>query len=404
MESPMKKFTVVIMLLMTIVLFIFSSLNVFSQVDTQVEMHPERGDQYFTQFTQQEGFDLLNIRVDSKIESVKDLLNRAQFKMLYGMDAEAKLDIENAYSINPYAVYLIGFYGPDGIINVIENQPVNALHQLSYKDRLVYYSYKIENRDFDAELDSTQLVQLVDIIELMSQDQMSEASQKLEPILDDNSSHVIFSDLKSILFEELGDLEKAKEILLDIIKVDPLYYMAWFNLGKIEKLNGDLVKADLYFDTAISLSTNMSKAYFERAMIQKMLGDYKSAEEFYSSIIKSDGLLSAEALLNRGLTRKILGNYQGAIEDLTKVLKVSPEKAEVYKNRGNLFILTGMAEEAIEDYTKAIRLKSNYAEAFHNRALAYYLNNEEVKACDDLNTSVELNFDKALDKQFFFCK
>jgi len=384
-------------------LLFFGIILKSTALSAQIDLHSDKGNQYFMFFNQQLGISLLDSEVDRNIESVKDLLNRAHFKMLYGMDLEAKVDIEKALSINPYAVYLTGFYGTEGVLSVLESQPKKSLLELSKTERLDYYDTVLAKESSVYELDSLQTNQLKEVLSLMRKNDLKAASKKLEPHLVESSNIPMANDLKSILLEISGDEDQAKNILLKSIERYPSYPLAYFNLGRLEKQLGNLEKANAYYNTAIFLSTDLNKAYFERAMLQKMVGNYEKAEADYSTIIETDMELSDQALINRGLTRKLLGDYDGAIEDLSKAIELYPKNEELYKNRANIYLLLGKINLAIDGYSKAILINSEYAEAYYNRALAHYLNNDKENACNDLNVSSSLFFDKAVYKKPFFC-
>ena len=347
---------------------------------------------------------IINQRMQDNPEDVDQLLKRARLRLYYGMDTEAAEDMELIQSLNPYALYLHGFYGTYGYLEVIERQPEEALIELSLEQRMQYYKDYLADTENRGQLTETQLLLLIRAINTIESGDLDEGSEMLNDLNERFPDLAIGVDLQSVILTEEEQYEEAIEKLSEAIALDPEYAMAWYNFGRIERLNGNYENAKTYFDEAIAIRANLSKAYFDRALVNKELENLDEAEKDYTVIIENDRLIGDEAQRNRGLARKMSGDFEGALQDLNTAISEFPDNAVLYKNRGNLYLLLGQMQDAVRDYDRAIQIDRNFLEAYYNRGLTYYILNEQEQACRDLKYASDEGMERATEKHELFCK
>ncbi len=347
---------------------------------------------------------IINQRMQNNPEDVDQLLKRARLRLYYGMDTEAAEDMELINSLNPYALYLHGFYGSYGYMELMERQPEEALVELSLEQRMQYYKDYLADQDNRMQLTETQLLLLIRAINTIETGDLEEGTVMLEDFNERFEELAIGLDLMSVIYTEQGDYEAAVELLSDAIALDPEYAMAWYNYGRIERLNGNYEYAKEYFDEAIAIRANLSKAYFDRAMVNKELENLEQVEEDYTTIIENDRLIGDAAQRNRGLARKMSGDFEGALNDLNTAIREFPENAELYKNRGNLYLILGQMRDAVDDYDSAIQIDPEFLEAYYNRGLTYYILDEQELACRDLKFASDEGMERATEKYELFCQ
>ncbi len=335
--------------------------------------------------------------------SAEALVRRARFKKLFGMESEALEDIALAERINPYAADLFAYHGPYSILNVIEYEPAGAAVSLPLNKRVGEYYEWLDNGYKNREVDESEMVLLEDALIEMELGNWSNAQYILDGLLSLSPQSAVAWDLKGLVYAHQGQYDAAKAAYEEALKQEPDFAIAWYNLSRLERENGQLSLAKQHLDKAIQLEEDLIKAYFDRALVHKAMGQPEAALDNYNKVLAMDGEHYLEAYLNRGLTRKMMGDFNGALADFNQAVRDFPEHAELYKNRGNLYLIFGEHNKAIEDYTRAIELDEAFAEAYYNRGLAHFIIYDYVSGCADLQQSVDLGFDRALEKQQYFC-
>lgn len=335
--------------------------------------------------------------------SSDELLKRARLRLYYGMDTEAMQDIEKVKTINPYALYLHGFYGSDGYIKLIDKEPSTEIVELTLQQRMENYDEYIRDEMNARILDESKGLKLREAIDLITSNQLDAAEEVLEGYAEEYPESAVVYDLLSVVYTEKGLYDDAAEALSDAIAFDPNYAMAWYNFGRIERINGKYQNAKEYFDEAISLRAGLSKAYFERALVNKQMSNFEDAKDDYSFVIEQGGDLENAAVINRGLARKMSGDFEGALNDLNVAIEENPDDACLYQDRGNLQLLLGQLDLARENYDEALIRDADLAEVYYNRGLTLYILNDKLKACRDLQEAIRRGYKQAEEKYELFC-
>ena len=335
--------------------------------------------------------------------SADALVMRAKFSKLIGRQSKAQVDLEMANRINPLAANLYGYYGSEGLLQVLAIEPEDAITQLSNSQRLNYYYLEIDRKRSTGNNDETTLYLYEKVVDDLEAKLFNEAMLTVDKIIEEKPTSAIAYDLKGAILQKQGKLDEALNAFSKAVELEPDFAIAWYNFAQFEKNLGHFEKAKSYLDRAIDLQEDLTKAYFARALILKKMGQPERALRDYDKIIDLQGEKYMEAYLNRGLTKKILGDYNGALADLNHAIEEFPDNAELRQNRGNLNLLFDSPLKAIDDYTKAIELNGNYAEAYYNRAFAFFLIYDKVSGCYDLDKSIDLGYKKAIKAKKYFC-
>lgn len=335
--------------------------------------------------------------------SAEALMLRAKFKKMTGMDTEAKLDVQMAESINPYAPSIYGYEGNRALLNVLSVEPERYVQPLGKTKKLNDYYEALDRKIAADELKNYEIDYIEYALQNIETDNLDEALDALEIALQKFPYSAIAYDLKGLILQKQGNLEAAVAAFSKAVVFEPDFAIAWYNLGQTERSRGNYDKSKKCLDRAIELQSDLAKAYFERAILHKQIGEKEAALEDYNAVIDLQGSTYMEAFLNRGLTKKVLGDFTGALTDLNQVIDEFPDNADLRKNRGNLYLLFGMPQRAIEDYSKAIQLDGEYAEAYYNRAIAFLVMYDKVSACADLDRSIELGYDMAEEIKIYSC-
>jgi len=120
-----------------------------------------------------------------------------------------------------------------------------------------------------------------------------------------------------------GDLEAAKDLYLEVIRLDPQNKFAYYNLGVIEHGRGNLVEAAARYRVAISIDPRFVAALFNLAVARTELGRANEAIALYERIIELEPE-NAPAHLNLGFVLIDEGQKRRGRAELEEALRLDP--------------------------------------------------------------------------------
>jgi tetratricopeptide (TPR) repeat protein len=100
-----------------------------------------------------------------------------------------------------------------------------------------------------------------------------------------NSTEALYN--RGLLFQSMGQFEKALEDYYFILKIDNSYSSAHYNIGYIDLVfKEDYKSAINHFTDAIRVNNQYAEAFYNRGVCYELLGDKKSAEMDYKNALK----------------------------------------------------------------------------------------------------------------------
>jgi len=91
---------------------------------------------------------------------------------------------------------------------------------------------------------------------------------------------------RGLFYQNTGSIEKARNDYNELLKVDPTYGFAYFNLGYITmKYEKDYAKAVTYFTSALTHEKHYVEAYYNRGVCYEKLGDIQKAKADYNEAL-----------------------------------------------------------------------------------------------------------------------
>ena len=112
-----------------------------------------------------------------------------------------------------------------------------------------------------------------------------------------------------------GDLEGAKAIYDESIRLDPEYAEAYLQRGRVHLVTGESKAAEVDFSQAIDLDPEAAEAYYLRSRVRRARGQLEQAREDLSVYIEAvPG--NPRILLERAQASYFLGDYDNALMDL----------------------------------------------------------------------------------------
>jgi predicted O-linked N-acetylglucosamine transferase (SPINDLY family) len=160
---------------------------------------------------------------------------------------------------------------------------------------------------------------------------------------------------KAVALVQARQLQQAKELYQQICKIDPVDAEAWFMLGTVHGLLGNLNDVVACCRRATSLEPGHSQAHYNLATAFRDLGRLEEAAVAYRQALhyKPDYVDAWDGL---GFTLMSHGQLDDAIGAYREVLRYQPGSIKAHANLGASLQARGFLEEAIAAYREALRL------------------------------------------------
>lgn len=165
-----------------------------------------------------------------------------------------------------------------------------------------------------------------------------------------------------------GNLSKASDLYMEILKLEPDNAQVWDLLGVVHFQQNDFLEGEVCIKKAIMLEPrvyyleNLAKLYLEK-------GDFLQSISLYEDIIKINN--SYENLFNLAMAYKNAHQWENAKLTYQKALEVNPKGYESYYNLAYLAFFDNEPYKAIECYKKALEIKPDDWETTYFLGLAY---------------------------------
>ena len=184
-----------------------------------------------------------------------------------------------------------------------------------------------------------------------------------------------------VIFQGLGENQKAIGCYEKAIAIDPDYLDAHFNLGVIFQGLGENQKAKECYEKAIEIDPNYSNAHNNLGTMFFDLGEAQKAISCYEKAIKANPN-HTDAHNNLGGAFKEVGEYQKSISHYEKVIDTNPDYIGAHYNLGVVFQEIGEYPKAIIQYEKAIKANPKHIKAHNNLGAIFNELGDNKKAID----------------------
>lgn len=233
------------------------------------------------------------------------------------------------------------------------------------------------------------------------------------------------------------DYANALDILDKLIIKNKRRHRAYVLRGDILMLNKDYKNAAHAYIKASEIKKHNNSYKIKAAEAFLRSKKYKKAENLYALIIQdpyyNPGILGnyvrtelhlknyteaetinklflscfpnkAEAYYLAGLIQFNKGNNINALENLNKAIETDNSNAAYFIAAGDAYLKTNTFESAVYVYSMALDLNPKLAEVWYKSGLAKIKLHRYSEACSDLKTAKLLNYNKADDLLFKYCK
>jgi len=219
--------------------------------------------------------------------------------------------------------------------------------------------------------------------------QLEQAKSIYEEILKLDPKHFDAMQLLGMLSAQTGQLDKALKLLADALKINAASFSVHNNFGNVLKELQRFDEALASFDRAIELKRDYSEAYYNRGIVLQEFQRFDDALLSYDKAIEHKSYF-AEAYFNRGNVLKELHRFEEALASYDYAIEVKKDYAEAYSNRGLVLKEFKRLDEALASFDKAIELKSDYADAICNRGNVLQELNRLGEALASYNWAIDL--------------
>jgi len=210
------------------------------------------------------------------------------------------------------------------------------------------------------------------VVDHIEAKRLDEALTVLEQFLMDGTG--VKSDIlcqMGVLWMMKNNDEKAEDMFLQAVKIEPSPAEGFFNLGLLYKKQGYFNKALPFFKEFILLNGHDAETYELMGDCCLALNNYNDATIFYDSCLKVNPQ-SLNAAINLAELYLQAGKNQQAIQALKIALVSHSDQKQLYFALGEVHKLQKEWENAIGNFRKVITLDDSNARAYFELGFCCY--------------------------------
>lgn len=152
-----------------------------------------------------------------------------------------------------------------------------------------------------------------------------------------------------------GENDEAVILLEKAISLKPDIAPAYFNLGRLYLINGDLDKAEKSLLKALELNPDLNPAYAMLADVYEKKGDEINHGK-YMKIAEDKGAVSGAAYYNQAVEAINAGDMAKAKPLLEKCIEIDKEFSDAYYQLGIIYINEGNNDKCVEFLKKYLEI------------------------------------------------
>lgn len=157
------------------------------------------------------------------------------------------------------------------------------------------------------------------------------------------------------IYSRLGEREKAKELLKQVVDLDESPVESSFRLGTIMLKESSLAEATGLFQRVIAENPRHTGALINMGLVAKREKRFDEAVSFFKMALREDPF-SVEGLSNLGYTLYHKGDLNGAEDALGRLTRIAPELTDPLLLLSRIHVEQGHFDRAVEDCDALLRL------------------------------------------------
>ena len=128
---------------------------------------------------------------------------------------------------------------------------------------------------------------------------------------------------------------------------------------------------------------------FDRGVQLKNAKKYREAIAYFDRAIRLDPEYS-RAYTNRCFLYAVLDEFDRALPDCNRAVALDPSNSRALYDRGTIHLATKQYDKAIADLSAALAQAPRFGDAYGNRAVAYYGKGDHERAWQDVHKAQQL--------------
>jgi tetratricopeptide (TPR) repeat protein len=224
----------------------------------------------------------------------------------------------------------------------------------------------------------------------LDRSQMLDSARQLEDLLQKEPTlHEVSFNL-GILYQTLGDGEKARKAYEAALRQHPRNPVAYLNLGLLELEEGKAEAAERNFRELSLLSPTYAGAYYLLGVCQ---GNRKEYDRAVENLLKAVELLPQflDPYVELGRIQYSLGQEEEARKSFLSVLENPKASPRVLRKLAYRLMEAGWTDESITAYTSILQGKEATYGDWNNRGVAYLRQGDGKRARSDILQASELD-------------
>ena len=164
--------------------------------------------------------------------------------------------------------------------------------------------------------------------------------------------------IRATAYVEQGDTASAIFTYQKAVEVEPNFYDAWIELGRISEAKGNSL-AEQYFLNALNIDTNNTHALYVLAYYYQNTRDFNDAKKYYNSLLSKRE--DENAYFNMGYINLVyLEDYPKAISFFQKALNINEDYNDALFNLAYSLELSGDLKDARTKYKELLKKVPNH--------------------------------------------
>lgn len=220
----------------------------------------------------------------------------------------------------------------------------------SFRDISVKTGQYISPEDRETASKRGEIAKNISLIYIQT-DQSEKAIESIELAKKENPDDIGLMQAEADLYYQLGDYQKYKELMEQVVQMDPENEILYFNLGVTAEKLGDTKGSRKYYEKAIELDPTMVNAYINiaAAILQQ--------EQPIVDEMNSLGMSAADNKRYKELEKEKVQFYIDALPYLQKAVELDANNIGALRTIMNIYYQTGEDAKAKEIKEKIDSLK-----------------------------------------------
>jgi len=189
---------------------------------------------------------------------------------------------------------------------------------------------------------------------------------------------------------ENGDLEAAKQQLVQALSIDSSLVLARYNLGRAFQLLGQIDKAAAQYGKVLEVDPEHAEAHNNLGLVLQNQGQIAAAQEHFLKALRRNPLF-IDAHNNLGNLLAEGKQWNEAIGQFEEALRIEPTSADAYNGLGKVWGARGNLEFAIRNFRASVGADPRHWIAQLNLAKALQASGKDREAQAAMRQAKRLN-------------